>query len=323
MVCVAGRCVSKLVNWLGEKVNGIQVNLDLVNGCCLACPSCAVGSIATKRKGIMTFDLFRQILDKAEKEFKIRRIQMYMYSDPCLHKDLHLFLEECRERNIQTWLSTMLQATNCDFEKVVEARPTELRISFPGWEQMSYYQSKNADPARFDRKIREVCALPRYPETIWTLIWHFYRDNGYDEAGARGLAKRHDLKFVRIPAIFMPLEKYVDDYYTGQDRELISRLWESPEVAASRMIRTRICQLWKQVAIDANGDVYLCQLVYEERFKLVNFMDYPYKKIREMIRTNAYCGKCLAKGGNVLQECYSEIDSTDDPVGEANKKRRL
>lgn len=309
---------------LGQWWNGTQLNIDLVNGCCLACPSCAIGSIGTKRKGIMTFDTFRKILDKAQRETKIRRVQLYMYSDPCMHKDLHLFVQECTDRGIKSWISTMLQVTNCDFEKVIEARPTEFRVSFPGWDEMGYYQSKAADPARFDRKFEEVIKLPRHKETVWNLVWHYYRTNGHEENRVMALAAYAGMNFVRLPAIFMPLETYVEGTYTEKDRELIGRLWESPEVAASRMKKTDTCFLWKQLAIDANGDVFLCQLLYQERFKLVNFLDYPYKAIKKMIQTHEFCGKCLSKGGNVLQACYAPLDEyKGEAIAEANKKRRL
>lgn len=317
----------QLHDYVGQKINGISINIDLVNGCCLACPSCGIGSMGTKRKGVMSIDLFRRILDKLQSECKIRHVQMYMYSDPCLHKDLHLFIQECTDRKLSSWLSTMLQVTNCDFAKVIEARPTEMRISFPGWEKMSYYQ-KNAKPEVFDRKVEEVCALPRHPETIWTMAFHVYKDNQDEMPRARDLAARHRLKFIPLPAIFMPLEKYVDQYYTTQDRELISHLIESPEEAALTMKRSNTCIMWKQLAIDAHGDLYLCQLVYEERFRLiknytpVNVMDWSLKDIQKMIKTDPYCGKCLKMGGNKLQECYDEFVSSDHPIADANKRRR-
>lgn len=271
----------------------------------------------------MSIDMFKRIMDKAQSETKVRRVQLYMYSDPCLHKDLHLFVQDLTDRGIESWISTMLQVTNCNFEKVIEARPSEFRISFPGWEQMAYFQ-KGAKPERFSEKILDVCALPRHPETIWTLVWHHYKTNGHEQERAEELARWHNLKFVSLPAIFMPLEKYVDGYYTAQDRDLIdNHLFESPEQAAKNMKRTSTCGLWKQLAIDANGDVYLCQLVYEERFKLVNFLEVPYKSIQRMIKTHDFCGKCLAKGGNQLQSCYSPIATSENPILEANKKRRL
>lgn len=313
----------KIKNDTGRLINGVQINVDLINSCCLACPSCAVGSIGTKRKGVMSIDLFRRILDKAESEMKIRLVMLYVYSDPSMHKDLHLFVQECTDRGIKTWISTMLQVTNCDFEKVIEARPTEFRISFPGWEQMSYYQSKHADPLRFARKIEEVCALPRYKETTWTLFFHHYKDNGHEIEGAKYLADRHSLKFVAIPSIFMPLEKVVEGNYTEKDLELISRLWETPEEAMARMKRSKDCILWKQLTLDANGDVYLCQLVYEERFKIAHYLNTPWKAIRQMMKANDFCSKCLKKGGDQYESCYSAPATSKDPVGEANKKRRI
>jgi len=314
--------IEAIKNWAGQRINGVQINIDLVNSCCLACPSCAVGSIGTKRKGIMSIDLFRKILDKAEGEMKIRLVMLYVYSDPCMHKDLHLFVRECTDRGIKTWISTMLQVTNCDFEKVIEARPSEFRISFPGWEQMNYYQSSHADPQRFAKKVEEVCQLPRHKETTWTLFFHHYKDNGHEEWAAEQLAHRHGLKFVSIPAIFMPLEKFVEQRYTAKDHELIARLWETPEEAVARMKRSTSCMLWKQLTLDANGDVFLCQLVYEERFKLAHYLNIPWSAIQKIYRGHEFCSACLKMGGDQYELCYSAPATSKDPVGEANKKRR-
>lgn len=310
-------------NIIGEYINGTSFNIDLVNYCCCACPSCAVGSIATPRKGIMPFDLFVKILNKAQRECrKIRHCQLYAYSDPCLHPELDLFVAECSRRGIPTWLSTMLQTTKCDWPKLIEARPTELRISYPGLKKMAYYQ-KNAKPEVFLRNIEKVCALPRYKETTWTLIWHSYNDNADEEFDARELAKKYKLKFVRLPAISMILEKFVDGGYTDADRELMSHLWETPEEATSHMKRTTSCDLWKQITIDAQGNVFLCQLVFEERFKIAPFLTTPMADIKRAIKTHPFCKKCMDKGGNVAQNCFAEMATSKDPIGEADKKRRL
>jgi MoaA/NifB/PqqE/SkfB family radical SAM enzyme len=271
----------------------------------------------------MTIDLFRKILDKAQSEMKIRLVMLYVYSDPCMHKDLHLFVQECTDRGIKTWISTMLQVMNCDLEKVIEARPTEFRISFPGWEQMRYYQSKSADPLRFNANFEKVMELPRYPETKWTLFFHHYKDNGHEISEAQALAEYNGLKFIPIPSIFMPLERFIEGRYTEADRQLISRLWETPEEAVARMKRSSDCMLWKQLTLDANGDVYLCQLVYEERFKLAHYLNTPWKAIRQMMKAHDFCTKCLEKGGDQYELCYSAPATSLDPVGEANKKRRV
>jgi len=314
--------LDKLKAYLGQKINGVSFNIDIINACPLRCPSCAIGSIGTKRGGKrMTLELWERILDKAQRECKIRKIQMYAYSDPCLHPDLHLFIESAAKRKVKTYISTMLQATRCDFAKVIEARPAEFRISFPGWRHMEYYQ-RGANTTQFNTKKEEVLCLPRHPETLWSLVFHLYNDNADELPIVRQFAEAYKLKLVVIPAIFMPCEKVVEKNYSEQDKELFSHLLETPEESISRMrLREDFCMCWKQVALDANADVYLCQLVYEERFKMMNFMDYPLKEIQRQIRSHPFCVKCLQAGGNVYQECYADFLESDDPVGDANRKR--
>lgn len=248
---------------------------------------------------------------------------LYVYSDPCMHKDLHLFVQECTDRGIDTWISTMLQATNCDFASVIEARPTEFRISYPGLEQMSYYQSPKALRDRFSLKLAEVAKLPRHKETTWTLFFHHYRDNSHELLDAEILSARYDLKLVVIPAIFMVLEKFIRSDYSEADLALISKLWETPEEATSRMKRSSDCVLWKQLTLDATGSVYLCQLVYGDEFKLAYYLDTPWKEIRHRMREHAFCTECLSKGGDQYQLCYAPPATSSDPVGEANAKRRV
>ena len=306
------------------KLNGVSFNIDILNSCCLACPSCAVGAIGRRKGGLMSIELFRQIMDKAQRECKVRKVQLYAYSDPCLHPDLHLFVAELSKRGIVSTISTMLQTTHCDFAKVIEARPTEFRISFPGWEQMSYYQSRYAQIERFEKKIEEVCGLPRYKETNWTMAFHLYKDNGHEVERAKALAKKHGLHIVILPAIFMVNERVVEKNYSEKDKELIAKLIETPEESISRMkFETDYCILWKQITIDATGMVYLCQIVYEDRFKIVNFLEMPLPEIMRRIRTHHFCDGCMKQGGHTYQQCYDDAHFHKDPVAMADKRRRI
>lgn len=312
--------IDRLKAQLGVWLNGVSYNIDIVNGCCLSCPSCAVGSIGKRDQFLMNIENFRRILNKAQNEGGVRRVQMYAYSDPCQHPDLHLFVSECTQRSIPVYLSTVLQETHCDFVRVIDAYPAEFRISFAGFKQMRYYQG-GASPEAFKKKLNMIARLPRYKETTWTMAFHLYRDNEIELEYARSLAESLALKFVVIPAIFMPCEKVVDKHYTDADLALISHLIESPEDNIARMKFKRFCTCWKQITMDALGDVYLCQLVYEKRFRLCNFMDVPLSDIRMAIRTHTFCEKCVMMGGNVMQECFADFIKYDDPVGVANKRR--
>lgn len=307
---------------IGVALKGISYNIDVTGFCSLRCGSCAVGSIATKRHPgkYMSFETWVSVLDKAMAHGKVRKVQMYAYTDPCLHPELHRLVDYATRMGIPTLISTMGQQTQCDFEKLVEARPHELRISFPGWNKMTYYQ-KGAKPEVFDRNIEKICSLPRYPETIWSLIFHLYNDNHDELPRVRALAEKWNLKLVVIPSIFMVCERVVEKNYSPQDLELISHLLETPEESISRMKKDSFCMQWKQISMDCTGEVYLCQLVYEDRFKIGNFFDKSIPEIQSTIRNHSFCGKCMAAGGHSYQSCYSDVKLYNDPVREANKRR--
>lgn len=307
---------------VGVRLNGIFYVIDIIDGGCpVSCPSCAVGSIGRRKYHVMPLDLFSKILDKMLKESKVRIIQLYTFSDPTMVPNLHEYLEECRKRQIQVMISTVLQHPKCDFAKVIEARPREFRISFPGWKRMNYYQ-KGARPEEFDRQFAKVMKLPRHPETAWTLGWHVYNDNADEMPKARELAYKHDLKFVPLQAILMVQEKNVEKNYSEQDKALISRLVEPMEEEVKHYKSYDYCQCWKQLTIDARGETRLCQLVYEDRFKLAPFLLHPLSDFRKAIRTHAFCKKCIAAGANVYQEKYNLFFSEGDPVEQAERKRR-
>ena len=307
---------------IGNRLYGYTYVVDIINTCPLRCPTCAIGVLPLRDARRMEFDMFRRILDKGQREGKIRKMQLYIYSDPCLHKELHKFLVECTVRNIPSSISTMLQTTRCDFEKVVEARPTEFRISFAGWKNLTTYQ-KGGTVESFERKLEMVTKLPRHKETRWTMYFHIYRDNLDEIAPARKMAKLHGLDFIPYPAIMMINEKVVEKTYTEEDRKTLDLLLETPEENIERLkVNTDYCQMQrKQITIDANGMVYLCQIVYEDRFQIVPFLETPMREIRKRLKAHPFCVKCKSVGGHTYQYLYADSTVYDDPITVADQKR--
>jgi MoaA/NifB/PqqE/SkfB family radical SAM enzyme len=300
------------------KIRGITLCLDIVNACSVACPTCGTG-IFPKRKGIMDIDLFRKILDKLVREAgKIRYLQMYAWGDPCLHPQLHVFLEECRSRKVPVIISTALQRTNCDWEKVVEARPKEIRFSFSGMGMM-YYQHP-ASPSLFLEQLAKVCALPRHKETCWNMAFHLYRDNADQLRVAEELARFHKLNLVVFPAIFIPNDRTVEKDYTEKDLETISHLIETPEENMARIKRnTDFCMSQsKQICIDAKGMTYLCNVVYQDKFQVGPFLEMPLNDIRRRIKADPFCLKCKAIKAHLYHNIYDF--TKPDPMVNAEKK---
>jgi len=308
---------------IGSKWHGLVYVIDIINACPLRCPTCAVG-VYTKQRGgkKMSLDMWKAILDKAQGESKIRKLQMYIYSDPCLHPQCDEFVAEATRRGLKTSISTMLQQTNVDFHKLIEARPSEFRISFAGWKNMSMYQ-RGGTVERFEKKLAMVSQLPRYPETRWTMFFHLYRSNQDEVAAARQMAADHGIDFIAYPAIFMINEKVVEKTYTDDDRAIISELLETPEENIARLkIDTDYCMMQsKQVCIDAEGMCYLCQIVWEDRFRIVPFLSTPLKEIRQKMESHSFCVKCKSQGGHTYQYLYGDSTEVEDPITTADHKR--
>jgi hypothetical protein len=308
----------KVFGYLGIKFRGMAFNIDLINGGCpVSCPSCAVGSLGRRKGGRMSLELFKKILDKAQREVKIRNVQLYAYSDPTMHPDLHLFVRECRDRGIDSIVSTVLQRPQCDFKKVIEERPREFRISFPGLSKLSYYQG-GGKASEFMSNFLKVVELPRYKETLWTMAFHVYNDNQKDLEMAEVMAKFWGLKFVPLNSIFMCNDRYVSKEYSEKDLELISHLVESPEKAMSSMKHSDFCFCFKQVTIDALGMTDLCQNTYD--YHLKPFLDTPLKELVKMQKENEFCKKCRKIGGNSYQENYTYFFEKGNPVDKVQER---
>jgi len=260
------------------------------------------------------------MLDKAQRESKVRNVQLYAYSEPSTHPDLHQFVQECTDRQIPAIISTIGQYSRCDWRKVVDARPREIRISFPGWKHMAYYQ-RGATPERFNANFDKLMLLPRHKETTWTLGFHIYKDTAEEMPAAIELARRYRLKFVPLQAIHMDNGKHVSQNWTEADRELLSHLVESREDQVKRFIYSDFCYCQsKQITISADGRVWLCQLTYD--FPLGDFLDMSLKEIRKTIKEHPFCVLCKNVKGNVYQELYGYFFDEGSPVAKAEKGRR-
>lgn len=307
--------------WAGLKFKGITLVVEPTNACSCRCPSCPVSVLEPRKGEMMTIELFRKILDKLEREAgRIRVCDLYYKGDPCLNKQLPALVRELTLRKIPSSVSTVLQTLKCDMAELIEARPSELRISFPGVDFIAKYQ--RGDPKRFLKNLDMVASLPRYPETRWTMLYQVYKDNqGEHLEAAKALAKQYHLHFVALPAILMVSEHVISKQYTESEKELIANLIETPEETIARLdTSSRYCIAWKQLTLDAKGDVYVCTLVWDEEYNLGPFLDKPLSFFQKAMR-HEICGPCLDAGNNLYNNCYASFIDYDDPVAVANKKR--
>jgi hypothetical protein len=255
----------------------------------------------------MTIDMFREVLDKLQFKDKINihKIQLYRWSDPLLHPDLHKFIAECNLRGIRSATSSVLQAMQCDLEKVIAAKPTEFRVSFSGWEKMHIYQ-KGARPERFIENLKRLAYMPTHPETKRVFFFHRYKTNRHEEDRARVLAEDYGYHFVPFEATYMVYDRIVENYtgekpYEAWEIKDIDMLTETPEQNISRLkhkpTSNDYCSMQKrEITLDSHGRVQQCQMMYKENFIIGNVMHRPFKEIRKDIVNNPFCKTCKASG---------------------------
>ena len=310
---------------LGVLLKGLWYMIEVVDACPMRCPTCPTGVEIPRDGHKMDLQTFRRILDLAQfrDKVQIRQIQLYRWSDALLHPRLHEFIWEAKRRGIGTTTSSVLQTTNCDFQKVFDAGPAEFRISFSGWRNMEYYQ-KNAKPDRFWKKVDLLDKLKRNPETRYVMYFHQYKDNLDETDEARKWAEHYGYDFITFPATNMNYPSIINDNYTPLDKEVNSRLLETPEENIARIKNRHLdyCRMQeKEVCLDTYGNMQQCQLLYNREYVVGNYLVTPLKEMREKIMKHPICLKCKAKGVGDYSLIFGDPVRYVDPVPNAQKNR--
>ena len=299
-----------------------QLLIDLIDSCPGGCPTCPVG-VQKRRDGHrMNLDTFKRILDKAQSECNLLRVQLYRWSDPLTHPKIHEFIEECVGRDLPCSTSSFLQHTTCDWDAVAASRVTEFRVSFSGWKGMHKYQYP-ATPGKFLMKFDMLSHLEWHPDTEKVFFFHIYKDNKDEIEPARKLAENAGFKFVTFPATLMVYDHIIEGY-TKQDLETISWLTESPKENIARHRRKPHKDDWcnmqeRDITLDSYGRMQLCQMMYPAKYKMGSFLDTPLRDLRSAIMKHPMCPKCKKAGVGHYALIFSDPAMDVDTVAVANK----
>jgi len=307
---------------VGGKVRGLTMYVDVVDACGFSCPTCPTG-VQPRRDGHrMDIDMFRKIMDRAQDQCKVRKVQLYRWSDPLLHPQIHQFITECISRNIRCATSSALAHINADLDAVIESRPTEFRISFSGWKMLHVTQKGNT-VERFMKNFDRLNKLPRHKETKWVMFFHQYQHNFDEFDAAKKLADDNGYEFVAFPATFMVYDHIIEGY-TKQDEETLSMLIERPEDNIKRFTRppksTDYCMMQeKEITLDSYGRMQLCQLMYKSKYIMGDFLTVPLKEIRKKIMKHPLCGTCKGMGVGRYSLIFADPAVREAPVEAANE----
>lgn len=186
----------RITEWLKYRFNPNNLRprlpraltLDPINICNLDCPLCASAN-QNYKKGKMSFDTFRMILDKIP---SVRVLVLFNWGEPLMYHETLNMVKEAASRKIYTAVHTNFSFKNKPefFEQLVNSGLHLLVISADGATQETYekYRVKGQLDLVFENIGMAVAARRRLKKRDPKIVWKFIV-NRYNEHEI-GLAKQ-------------------------------------------------------------------------------------------------------------------------------------
>jgi MoaA/NifB/PqqE/SkfB family radical SAM enzyme len=297
--------------------------MDVVGACTLRCPSCPVGnSVKQLPTGIMSVEVYKQILDKIGREHPDERvfIDLFNWGESALHKSLPDMIGMANEREIGIGLSTNLNSFP-RMREVIRARPSYIRISLSGFSNEIYQQTHAGGDINL---VKANMHLLRYhmDETGIDIPiqvgFHVYRTNFPNDFNAmRALCDELGFYFVPSIATFMPLEKALhteenSSSITIQDRALLDKLVvpmeERSKILGATRTSTQDCEFRsRRTAINFDGSVALCCATFNnEQLISRNYVETTREELQKRKYEHDFCTGCMNKNFDMI---FTGVDS--------------
>lgn len=218
-----------------------SVNIEITNACNLSCTMCPVNTTMARDKRMMSFDLFRKILDEnPDLEF----VLPFQWGEPLLHKDFYRMVAYARARGIR-----VMATTNGTF---IENEDDAERLATCGLDRVTFSSDGIGDT---HTKIRGYS-------------WEKLRDNVERFRRIRdrtGSATRIDISMVMMDETRDDVDRYFEAWRGIADRVQVIPLLESGD-------RSNACrELWRgSIVVLADGTVTACCVDSEGTLALGN-----------------------------------------------------
>jgi len=117
----------------------IHLDIESTSICNLDCPMCPYPEMRIK-KGNMTFDLFKNIIDQCDG--KVFDVLLHMYGEPLVNKEIFKMIAYAKEKGVRiTSMSTNLTLLTRDKGKqLIEAGLDKITLSFDGTDKETFEQ---------------------------------------------------------------------------------------------------------------------------------------------------------------------------------------
>ncbi len=260
--------------------------IDIVDACNLSCASCPRGlGIMKKSKRKMNFNLFKSIIDKACSENEFGTVDLFNWTEPFLHEDIHNFYKYAKSKGYNTRISTNLSLKHIpNFIETLKSID-DLYVSISGFTQKTHEINHSGSNIETVKKHLYTIFEAKNKNIIKSNVYVRYLDFNYNNNEVemmRNFISQFGFIFQHDATLGDPKRKIPMDFLANYDSQLNLNKTNEPCGA-----------IFEHLALDCNGDVYLCchtRNIYETR--ICNFLELPIEKIQEKRQKNKLCKRC-------------------------------
>lgn len=136
--------------------------IEINNMCNLRCSMCATKN-AKRKKGFMSMDLYKKIINQAAK-YGVKHVSLHTVGEPLLHKNLVEMIEYAKKKGLYVLVSSNGQLLNKDLsERLVKSGLDILRLSLEGFDKELYEKIRVG--GSFDRLVDNVKEFRKIRDT--------------------------------------------------------------------------------------------------------------------------------------------------------------
>ncbi len=281
--------------------------IDIVGGCNLRCPTCPVANSAPLPKGLMSLDLYQQILQKIKTESIDRApdIWLFNWTEPLLHPQIDQFIRATHEFDMTSFVSSNLNMGD-RLESLIQSQPTRLKISLSSLRQSVYGQTHVR--GNIDQVIQNLHQLTKWRDHYQskTQIWighHLYKNTLEDQEQVRQLAQQLGFGYAPSTAILAPIEsvlKLMEEPNSDDVGGLRAQFLYDPlvirEAAATKRSGKKDCELrFNMTTIQYDGQVNLCCATTKPLGgKPIYFLEYAHQELEDLKYSHPFCKECMS-----------------------------
>lgn len=287
--------IYKFKMFIGKEEFRVLMDVAHCNLKCAMCPRGGVLGLKNEIRGLMSFKLFKDIIDKFVREkVKIRQLDIGNWGEPLLNPELPKMIEYVKDNWAPVFIGkkgSIKLSTNLNYlkdpDELLESGVDLIRVSVSGMSQKIY--SKNhvgGDIGVVLRNISRLVDAKRKRNADSCIIEMAYHDLVYnkdDAETARKFCDSHGINFIHLDMFISCVEENVvfhrdKERFSGFYREFIDLDREIGRMKTVKDIKK--CQVRRGiVTIFFTGQLCRCCGVFEEKNLMRPIFDY---KIREI-----------------------------------------